>query len=130
MRPCPTGRCREFASCSDCAGATIATTIANSYPVVQVQRPVFFGRRLQETHPEGPEPGDYWLNPNDRIVDGPCWYVVDPAGKEGALRKHDVVEHHDGTITVDGAIVDDTSAWTLNRGVWWAERQEDAAHDA
>lgn len=85
-------------------------------------RGVLRGRRLDEVSElDEVMPGDYWLYPNDRIVGGPCWYICDPFGQHGALRRHDVTEHDDGTITVTPSIeVPTEGGWHghLERGVW------------
>jgi hypothetical protein len=120
---CPTGRCRDYAPCSVCLDASLGAPAAQRYEsgrklleLIQDAADAEFpkwlsGRRLPDGHPElaAIQAGDYWKNPNDRIVDGPCWYVCDPGGNHYALRKYDVIEHDDGTISVPDV---------LDHGVW------------
>lgn len=65
-----------------------------------------------------PEPGEYGRHPATGT-----WYARTPNGHAVDLRKHSVVEHDDGTITVSPSIL--VSDWSgplwhgyLERGVW------------
>ena len=53
------------------------------------------------------------------------WYAMTPAGLLAGLRNHEVVEHHDGTITVSPSILvtggqDEAVSWHgyLELGSW------------
>jgi hypothetical protein len=64
--------------------------------------------------------GDYWFDPTLGY-----WLVCSPTGGVGSLEKHTVIEHDDGTITVNPSILI-TSNWQpqhnwhgyLEHGVW------------
>lgn len=57
-------------------------------------------------------PGSYGRHP-----DG-SWWVRPPGSSSGPLFEHTVVEHEDGTITVDPSIMDDDVHGYLIRGEW------------
>lgn len=65
------------------------------------------------------QPGDYWY-----WSDGKKWMCNTPNGHLGALGKHQITEHEDGTITVSPSILVSTAQggelWHgyLERGVW------------
>ena len=65
---------------------------------------------------EWPQPGDFWFDARQG------WMGVAPDGAMAGLRNHNVVEHDDGTITVQPSILvgDGTTSWHgyLERGVW------------
>lgn len=67
-------------------------------------------------------PGSYGFCTTSGRTGG--WWIVDPAGSFGRLANHDVVEHDDGTITVQPSIyrADGYHGW-LRRGIWHAERE-------
>lgn len=50
---------------------------------------------MDEVKPSDILPGSYWKDPTDGI-----WYIVTPNALWGWLRRHKVIEHEDGTITV------------------------------
>lgn len=69
------------------------------------------------------EEGQLILAEGDYGKDMHGWWEARPPGSHvGCLRKHDVVEHEDGTITVSPSILidDGRSQWHgyLQRGVW------------
>lgn len=79
------------------------------------------GRRVHDTPPHQLQPGDYgrWA------ADKGNWYACCPDGKLANLSRHDVLEHPDGTITVEPSILvqqrgDTPPQWHgyLERGVW------------
>jgi hypothetical protein len=64
------------------------------------------------------EPGDYGKSPTSHE-----WICCAPNGYHGALGRHDVIEHEDGTLTVSPSILIMRAAgdqWHgfLERGVW------------
>lgn len=67
---------------------------------------------------EWPQPGDYWLYPDDG------WCGVTPDGQMTRLCKHTVTEHEDQTISVQPSILVGSGpgrpTWHgyLERGVW------------
>lgn len=82
-------------------------------------------RRGDGIKPSSAKPGDYWRAPFG--PDGELeWIVCCPNGKVGSIRKHEVTEHEDGTITVSPSILLDWPHLTaperwhgyLERGVW------------
>lgn len=57
-------------------------------------------------------PGDYWKEP-----DG-TWSCCTPDGIPGSISTHKVIEHEDGTITVEPSIVSNKWHGWLERGEW------------
>lgn len=57
------------------------------------------GRRIPNPEPSLCEPGDYYQG-----KDG-YWTAQTPNGHYANLRKHEVTEHEDGTITVSPSIL-------------------------
>lgn len=79
------------------------------------------GRRIDNDEDKLGEPGDYWYSKSEEI-----WQGNTPNGMRVNLRKHEVVENEDGTITVSPSIL----AWQdrasgrrewhgyLENGIW------------
>jgi hypothetical protein len=69
------------------------------------------------------QPGDY-MKVKGMHIGQPegqeIWYIRDPAGKIGTIRSHTVIEHEDGSITVQPSIWDAPDGWHgwLERGLW------------
>lgn len=85
------------------------------------------GRRLPDgNHPyEQVKPGDYW-KPGYEHRQPDEWWFRDPGGALGRVVKHTVIEHEDGTITVNPSILrypcppefpEGWHGW-LKKGVW------------
>lgn len=76
------------------------------------------GKRAPDGSNYPQDDGSYW-----KSVDG-LWYCVTPNGHYGALGKHDITEHEDGTITVSPSILVSYSDAEqlyhgyLEKGVW------------
>lgn len=76
------------------------------------------GTRVDKS-PHKLEPGEY-----SYFFSEGCWYAATPDGKLANLKKHDVTEHDDGTITVSPSILcsggSSEGSWHgfLKEGVW------------
>lgn len=112
MKPCPTGRCRDFAPCGPCVTESLNEGRS------EVTTP---GQRQDGTSPWKLEAGGYCPVERDgRRV----WMARTPNGHLGDLSAHDVTEHDDGTISVSPSILvsnpREGELWHgyLERGVW------------
>jgi len=63
----------------------------------------------------------YELNPGEYVRHEGDWWCCCPSGEKGALMRHEIVEHGDGSITVSPSIlIYGKNTWHgyLENGVW------------